>query len=122
MDLISQNFFNNLVIPFFYAQVIFEKIMLCMGQYSHGVWGLIEWHLRQENSTIQTVENFLERLKRYSREWQLLTKWLAQKYRIKGHHQCACGSGDKFRNCHKDVLHGIWELKQNIAELDIKVS
>ena len=118
-----EDFFNNLVIPFFYAQSYFEKNNAWpWGQYSHGVWGLIEWYLQQENPTKQATEDFLGRLKKYNREWQLLCQFLAPKYRVKGHHQCACGKNEKFRNCHKQVLHGIWKLKQNIAEFGIKVS
>jgi len=116
-----KDFFNNLIIPFFYAQSYFEKNNTWpWGQYSHGVWGLIESYLYQENITKQTVENFLERLKKYSREWQLLYQWLSPKYKVKGHHQCCCGKSEKFRNCHKEVLRGIWKLKQNIADFNIK--
>lgn len=117
-----KDFFNNLVIPFFYAQSYFEKNNTWpWGQYSHGVWGLVEWYLKQKNPTKQATEDFLDRLKRYSREWQLLVKWLAPKYRVKGHHQCACGSSEKFRNCHKDVLHGVWKLKETIGKFGVKV-
>jgi len=47
-----QVFFNELVIPFFYAQSYFEKNNSWpWGQYSHGVLGFIEWYLEQANST-----------------------------------------------------------------------
>ncbi len=118
-----EDFFNNLLVPFFYAQSFFEKRGIWpWGQYSHGVWGLIEWYSKQDNSTQKTTKSFIEkRLKKYVSEWQLLSKLLDPKYKVKGHHQCICGKNEKFRKCHKDVLHGIWKLKQDIAKFGIKM-
>jgi len=117
-----QDFFNNLMVPFFYAQSYFEKNNAWpWGQYSHGIWGLIEWYLKQDNPTKQSTEDFLARLKKDHNKWQLLKECLAPNHKIKGHHLCLCGKNEKFRNCHNDVLHGIWKLKRHIAEFCIKV-
>lgn len=117
-----QDFFNNLVTPFFYAQSYFEKNNTWpWGQYSHGVWGFIEWYLKQDNPTKQTTEDCLECLRKYNNEWQLLKGCLASKYKVKGHHLCICGKNEKFRNCHNNVLHGIWKLKQHITKFCIKM-
>ena len=117
-----QDFFNNLVIPFFYAQSYFEKNNTWpWGQYSHGIWGFIEWYLKQDNPTRKSTEDFLEQLQKYNNEWQLLKNLLTPKREVKGHQQCICGKDEKFRNCHKDILHGIWKLKQDIAKFSINM-
>src|SRR3989344_8684498 len=82
------DFFNNLVIPFFYAQSYFEQYNTWpWGQYGHGNLGFIEWYLQQKEDTHQATSNFLERLKKYN-NWQILKQLLEQKHNIKGHHLC----------------------------------
>lgn len=110
-----KDFFNNLVVPFFYAQSYFEKhYSWPWGQYSHGVWGLIEWYLEQDDVTCHLITDFLKRLSKYKGEWSMLFKFLMPKHNIKGHHLCICGSTEKIRKCHPRVLHGIWKLKEDI--------
>jgi len=113
-----ENFFNILLVPFFYAQSYFEKNNSWpWGQYSHGVWGFIEWYLGQEKPTAGTLEDLLERLQKYGNEWAKIKPALAPKHRIKGHHDCICGKIEKMRNCHPEVLRGLWKLKQDMANL-----
>jgi len=113
------NFFNYLVIPFFYAQSYFEKYNSWpWGQYSHGNLGIIEWYLQQKEFDIQSVNDFLGRLKKYN-NWQTLKQLLEQKHKIKGHHLCVCGKDEKFRRCHPEVLQGIWKLKKDIKKFNI---
>lgn len=115
------DFFNILVIPFFYAQSYFEQYNLWpWGQYSHGNLGFIEWYLRQKEATSQSIVDFLEQLKKYN-NWQTLKKLLEPKYNIKGHHLCVCGKYEKFRKCHSEVLQGIWKLKKDIKRFNIKL-
>ena len=117
-----KDFFNNLVIPFFYAQSYFEKNNTWpWGQYSHGVWGFIEWYLRQEKPVSTKTDDLLQRLQRYGNEWTKIKTVLAPNYRIKGHHNCICGKMEKMRNCHPEVLRGFWRLKQDISDFKILI-
>lgn len=113
-----ENFFNILLVPFFYAQSYFEKNNSWpWGQYSHGVWGFIEWYLGQEKPTAEILGDLLQRLQKYGNEWAKIKPALAPKHRIKGHQNCICGKMEKIRNCHPEVLRGLWKLKQDMANL-----
>ncbi len=115
------DFFNNLVIPFFYAQSHFEQYnSRPWGQYSHGNLGFIEWYLYQKETTHQEMSDFLERLKKYN-NWQILKLLLEPKHNVKGHHLCVCGKNEKFRKCHSDVLIGIWKLKKDIKRFNVEL-
>jgi hypothetical protein len=117
-----ENFFNILLVPFFYAQSYFEKNNSWpWGQYSHGVWGFIEWYLRQEKPISTKTDDLLQRLQRYGNEWTKIKTVLAPKYRIKGHHNCICGKMEKMRNCHPEVLRGFWRLKQDMSDFKILI-
>ena len=115
------DFFNNLVVPFFYAQSYFEQYNSWpWGQYSHGDLGFIEWYLQQKEATSQSVVIFLERLKKYN-SWQNLKQLLELKHNVKGHHLCICGKNEKFRKCHPEVLQGVWKLKKDIKRFGIEL-
>lgn len=117
-----EDFFNILLIPFFYAQSYFEKNNSWpWGQYSHGVWGFVEWYLQQEKPTTRTLEDLLQRLRGYGNEWVQIKIALAPKHRIKGHHNCICGKMEKMRNCHPEVLRGLWKLKQDMISFKIGI-
>lgn len=116
-----EDFFQYLVIPFFYAQSYFEKNESWpWGQYGHGICGLLEWYLKQTNITKSEIEVFLKYVDAQS-DGKLLKNLLPEKKEIKGHHDCVCGSTLRFRNCHKDALLGVWKLKQEIKKLDIQL-
>lgn len=116
-----KDFFEYLVIPFFYAQSYFEKNESWpWGQYGHGICGLLEWFLKQTNITKSEIEVFLKYVDAQS-DGKLLKNLLPEKKEIKGHHDCVCGSTLRFRNCHKDALLGVWKLKQEIKKLDIQL-
>lgn len=115
------DFFNNLVIPFFYAQSHFEQYNSWpWGQYSHGNLGFVEWYLRQKEVNFKSVVDFLERLKKYN-NWQTLKQLLEPKHNVKGHHFCVCGKDEKFRKCHAEVLQGIWKLEKDIKRFNIEL-
>ncbi|OGK38782.1 hypothetical protein A3F32_01910 [Candidatus Roizmanbacteria bacterium RIFCSPHIGHO2_12_FULL_42_10] len=109
-----KDFFHILVIPFFYAQSYFEKYKIWpWGQYAHGTLGFFEWYLKLHDVTKEKVNEFIGYLSnRY--DWQSLQTYLAPNKKVKGHHACLCNSSEKFRNCHRDVLHGIWKFKQDL--------
>lgn len=116
-----RDFFNNLVIPFFYSQSYFEKNNLWpWGQYNHGMLGLLEWYATQQQSTRDKVEKLIKQLSKYQM-WQECRQRLVQKSKIKGHHLCICGSSEKFRSCHKQVFSGLWKLKQDVGKFHAKI-
>ena len=118
---IIEEFFNLLVIPFFYAQSYFEKnASWPWGQYSHGSVGIFEWCYEQSNLTENATKELINRLRELT-DWQMVKPYLDHKKTAKGHHECLCGSKKKFRNCHEDALHGIWKLKQNIETYSVKL-
>ena len=87
-----EDFSNILLVPFFYAQSYFEKTNTWpWGQYSHGVWGFIEWYLKQEKSTSTKTEDLLRRLQKYGNEWTKIKAILAPRYKINGQHNCIRG-------------------------------
>lgn len=113
------DFFNNLLIPFFYAQSYFElHNSWPWGQYSHRNLGFIEWYFHQREDAQQETNNIITRLKKYN-NWHTLKQLLESKHKVKGHHLCICGKDEKFRNCHPEVLLGIWKLKKDIQRFDI---
>lgn len=109
-----QDFFNNLIIPYFYAQSHFEKYNVWpWGEYSHGIMGLIEWYGSQQNFSDIEVHSFLNKMKKY-REWPTYEERLNRKRGVKGGHNCVCGSLKKFRDCHKLIFKGLWQLRNNL--------
>src|SRR5258708_26644485 len=117
-----EDFFNNLLIPFFYAQSYFEKYNSWpWGQYGHGICGLIEWYLKKIDISKSEIEDFLENLKKKNVGWEKTKVSLHPKVKIKGHHLCICGRERKYRDCHPEVLHGLWKLKKDIIDYQIKI-
>ena len=115
------DFFNNLLVPFFYAQSYFEKYNVWpWGQHSHGNLGLFEWYSQKGGTTRQSVEQFLNKLKRY-KDWQMIQQLLLPSHEVKGHHKCICGKDDKIRKCHSEILFGIWRLKKDIKKFNIMI-
>jgi len=117
------DFFNNLVIPFFYAQSFFEKTKIWKwGQYGHGSIAFFEWYLKQEAIGKEKVEKLIVHMKKRT-DWVKFQLYLLPSTLIKGHHECLCGSKDKlkFRNCHKNALHGLWKLKKDIKDFCVKL-
>jgi hypothetical protein len=116
-----RTFIEDLVEPFFYAQRFFEDHNTwSWDTYSHGVLGWLEWYLDQGNHSSESTESFLEILSK-SQGWQYILKELSKKRGVKGHHPCICGSKKKFRNCHKNVLRGLWKLQNNMKKFGLKI-
>ncbi|MGD0337609.1 MAG: hypothetical protein ABSB78_02350 [Bacteroidota bacterium] len=115
------DYFYNLLIPFFYAQSYFEKYNEWpWGQYSHGDLGLFEWYYEYPNSVPkQLIYECISFLKR-SNAWDKYKAIFQNKNDIKGHNCCICGSMNKFRKCHPNVLSGLWKFKNDIKLLSIK--
>jgi len=116
-----QDFFHNLVIPFFYGQAYFEKNGIWpYKEYSHGIYGLLEGYSKTGSITKEKVREFLDYLRK-RKDWPFLQVRLDPKKEVKGHHFCMCGSSKYFRNCHKEAFRGLWKLKQDAINFRIEI-
>lgn len=110
------DFIEHLIVPFFYAQRYFEKYdSWPWGAYNHGGFGWLEWYHDQDNHNLERTTKFIEDLSA-SQDWPVFSRELSKKSGVKGHHPCICQNGRFFRNCHKKVFQGLWELQKNIKE------
>lgn len=116
-----EEFFNQLVIPFFYAQSYFEKYVAWpWGQYSHSELGLLEKYSIQNNPNKAETKELIEYLKGY-KSWGYVKKQLESRSGVKGHFKCLCGENVRYRNCHKEVLQGMWKLHANIKKFGLEL-
>lgn len=110
-----RDFLDSPVLQFLYDQSYFEKYgRRPRGQYSHGMLGIFENYFdRREVENGKLLEACLNTLKK-SRQWPEIKKILFRKGNIKGHWQCPCGSGKRFRDCHENALLGMWCLQSDL--------
>lgn len=104
-----QDFFEKLLIPYFYAQSNFEKTgEWIWGERSHGSLGLLESYLenRSDGQNLDQTKEYVHYLKQLN-DSEPFFQALRQKGEIKGHMHCFCGSQLKFRNCHWDAYRGL---------------
>lgn len=114
-------FIEKLVKPFFYAQNYFENQNTWpWDTYSHGDLGWLEWYFAQKHLSPTETQIFLENLKKRGL-WSEISIELSKKGGIKGHHLCLCGSKNKYRNCHPNVLLGLWKLQKKINKFGWKL-
>jgi len=111
-------FFNNLVIPFFYAQSYFsDKGEWPWGDYKHGIFGVFEWYLEKDNLSEEEKMDFISCLKGDAK-WPLI-RGLLLSNRVRMDSKCICG-GKKIKSCHSYVLRALWKLtkdKSNFPDL-----
>jgi len=88
------NFLENLVAPFLAWQAYYDAYQKppIWGERSHFAKGVIEFYaeLLGMNKRPSIVE---------------FIRLLARKNRPKGHEVCPCGSGDRLRDCHRELLY-----------------
>jgi len=92
------NFLENFVAPFLVWQVYYDAHQRppSWGHRSHFAEGIIEYYAELLGmNKCQSVVEFM--------------KLLARKNRPKGHEICPCGSGDRLRNCHRELLYNTRE-------------
>ena len=118
----TQIFFNQLVIPFFYAQTYFHQYNRWpWGEYGHGILGIFEWYNENKNVDTADVEKMLTILSQAS-DWQLIKSKFKGKDWVKGHTICFCGKNTKIRNCHPQALAGMWRFKNDLEKFQIKMT
>jgi hypothetical protein len=92
------NFLDNFVAPFLVWQFYYDahKKPPPWGERSHFAEGVIEYYAELLGmNKRQSVVEFM--------------KILARKNRPKGHEICPCGSGNRLRNCHRELLYSTRE-------------
>jgi hypothetical protein len=88
------NFLENFTVPFLVWQLIYDAYHqpLPWGERSHFADGIIEYYA--ELLGINKRKPILDSMKP-----------LARKNIPKGHEPCPCGSGERLRNCHRQLLY-----------------
>lgn len=116
----TQVFFNQLLIPFFYAQTYFRKYgNWPWGEYGHGILGIFEAYYEKQNTDRLAAEEMLRTLK-LSSDWNLISAKFKRRDQIKGHMICPCGKNMKIRKCHPQALAGMWKFKNDLAKFNLK--
>ena len=95
------NFLENFVAPFLVWQAYYDAHQKPppWGDRSHFSEGIIEYYAELLGiNRCQAIVEFM--------------KLLARKNRPKGHEICPCGSGERLRNCHRELLY---ITRENIA-------
>ncbi|MDD4202437.1 MAG: SEC-C domain-containing protein [Candidatus Omnitrophica bacterium] len=105
-----EDFFMKLVIPFFYAQIFFEKYNRWpWGEYSHGDVGILECYGRCISQSEDKKAFTEDTIKSLNFENQ---KKIQSLDKISRQSVCWCGSGEKFRKCHHEAWLNLKMLKE----------
>jgi len=101
------SFIDEIVMSYFYAVSYYRRYgIVPYGERSHGIKGIEEAYMERYEVTDQNV---LIQLMLY----------LADVYRYRGHKECPCGSGMKFRDCHgKKILRDIMSPINRVYQAD----
>ncbi len=113
-----KDFFEYLLIPFFYAQSYYEKYgQWIWGERSHGPLGLLESYAdnRVNGDNKRLIQEYLDDLKRLPESKPFIDA-LLEKDKVKGHRDCFCGSKIKLRRCHSVAFQGLWHFKEDIRK------
>ena len=119
------DFFNYLVVPFFYAQSYFRDFGLWpWGEYGHGLAGILESYLNYDTSKEYT-ETFIVAFEKFCQKNNLNLNFYKEQLRmkkIKGKNKCPlCKSGKQWLKCHEKSLLGFRRLKKHMDILGIKL-
>lgn len=116
VDLVD--FFNALVLPYFYGLSYFERHKEWpRDSYGHGDAGIFEFYLEhKDNTTVALAKSCIDNVSE-----KLSKEYMRKKGNIKGHWDCICGSKSKFRDCHTKALEGLRSLREDIRRLAIKL-
>ncbi len=107
-----KDFFENLLIPFFYYQSFFEKYGREPWKgYSHGDLGILENYLSINVCTAKTIVLFCENLS------TILRIHITDNKIFKKYHLCFCNSGKQFKKCHKKAFYGYDKLRKDFRKI-----
>lgn len=100
-----QDFLDQAMMSYFICQSYYERTgEWLLDDRAHSAAGVVEFY--EEILGTEKVGVILEYLDYIERD-------------AKGHWDCPCGSGERVRNCHQDLM---WELKDRISEETAKRS
>lgn len=119
------DFFNNLVIPFFYAQSYFRNIgSWPWGEYGHGMAGILESYTEYE-ATKENIGMILNAIKKFCQKNNFNFNFYKEQLRqrkVKGRNKCpVCKSGARWEKCHQKSLVGLRKLKEHLDILSIRL-
>jgi hypothetical protein len=116
-----QKFFEDLVVPFFYAESYFERMNVWPWEtYSHGSLGWLEWYFDQEVTSPQVASLYLQELQ-HQPDWRRIHRALTRKGGPKSYRVCFCGSSKSYWNCHQKAFRGLRRLAEDIKAFKIKL-
>lgn len=105
-----EKYLLQFLIPRLYAQSYYEKFKKWpWGELSHHFPGLFEWFARVANITREDLIITARDIIRLTGE-KLFFYLVSKKYGA--NHRCICLSGSKLKDCHNDVLRGIWRMRE----------
>ncbi len=108
-------FIDDFVLPYFFNQA-FRRVegYYKNGEYSHGIQGIFEFY----DETFEAGGNVREVI-------HLMRKMASTHIKPGRTHECFCGSGSKFRQCHRDGFNQLFDLDRRLilihADLILKV-
>jgi hypothetical protein len=112
------SFIIELVIPFFYDQLFFQKFEKWpRGEYLHGLLGKIENFGRLNKEDQDRFFPYFLGVVPEKKDKKIIES-LNLKKGIKGTHLCLCGSNRKIRNCHNDLFRGLWSLGKMLKKFN----
>jgi len=111
------DFFENLLIPYFYYQSFFEQYGYEPWKgASHGDLGILESYsktAKNRNISLEILYLYLANLS------PAIRNNILKKVPIMGHHLCKCGSGRIFRKCHQEALTGYKKMLLDCSEVKL---
>lgn len=112
-----EKYITQFLIPRLYAQSYYEKYQdWPWGELSHHFLGLFEWFARAANITREDLVTTTSDIIKLTGE-NLFFYLVSKKYGA--NHRCVCPSGDKVRDCHDDMLRGIWRMRESIRHFGL---
>jgi hypothetical protein len=114
-----QKFLDQLVIPFLYGQLFFDRHGRWPWQdYAHGATGLLEAYFRNNDSN-----KLAECVRALSQEWSWprIKDVLLNNKEPKGHIHCFCSKADYIRRCHPDAWYGLMNLCRDVRSTQINL-
>ncbi len=108
------DFIQELIIPFFYDQLYFEKFSEWpRGEYQHGLLGQIENFGKISQTHQNSFAPWLIGAIKTQKNMKVVEA-LTRKKGVKGTIPCLCGSGKIIRKCHNDLFKGLWALEKYV--------
>lgn len=112
-------YFEQLVIPFLYGQMYYEKEKdWPWDDYSHGNLGILEAYNQAGNRA--AVEECLRQLRRDTATWPRVRAVLRQRRAISGSTPCICKWHHRMARCHPGALRGLQQLRLDLRSMHVR--